>query len=186
MSGVVSDNGKQRQNRSGSYLGLLGLAAAWVVYAILWRANAPSPSYDASNIPGCVSQTQWKVEGDIQHDRLRYQSFTRVETDDKAKHELFLARVIEKTSQDGKRATGNDMYLTFAVFHRYNRRVYRQTASAIVCQRQFGSSENQCRNRNYYFFRHIDPITLANVLVDDIASYKPLIRKCVWDKNPHE
>lgn len=181
MSHVVSANGKKHQARRGWYLALLGLAAASTAYVTLSGAEAP-PSYDAFNIPGCVSQNQWKITGDIPHSRLRYQSFMRGETDDKDLHEQFLARVMDKTRSNGNHVAIKDLHITFTVYYTFDRRVYKQFASAIICQRPFGSIENECRNRSYFFFSHIDPITLADVLVDDIASYTPIIRKCVWDK----
>lgn len=181
MSHGVSDNGKKHQDQRGWCLALLGLAAAGAAYVTLSGAEAP-PSYDASNIPGCVSQNQWAIEGDIPLSRLQYISFARVETDDKALHEQFLARVLDKVGKNAKKLSDDNMYITFGIFYRFNKKVYKQFAAAGICREPFGPGENECRNRSYFFFSHIDPITLADVLVDDIASNTPLIRKCVWEK----
>ena len=60
---VARGNGRKHQDRRGWYLALLGLAAASTAYVAL--SGAEKPSYDASNIPGCVSQSQWTIAGDI-------------------------------------------------------------------------------------------------------------------------
>ncbi len=180
MSHRVSDDGKKHQDRRRWCLALLGLAAASTAYVTL--SGAEKRSYDASNISGCVSQNQWKITSDIPHSRLRYQSFMRGETDDKDLHEQFLARVMDKTHSNGNHVAVKDLHITFTVYYKFDRRVYKQFASAMICRRPFGSSENECRNRSYFFFSHIDPITLADVLIEDIASYEPIIRKCMWDK----
>ena len=121
MRDVVSSTGEKHRHRREWHPALLVLAAAWAVYVILWRANAPSPSYDASNVPGCVSQNQWKIEGDVPQDRLRYRSLGRGKmTDDKVRHEQFLARVAVMTGAAAAQEAEGDMYVTFSVFYRFS------------------------------------------------------------------
>lgn len=183
MRGVVSSTGEKHRHRREWHPALLVLAAAWAVYVILRRANAPSPSYDASNVPGCVSQNQWKIEGDVPQDRLRYRSLGRGKmTDDKVRHEQFLARVAVMTGAVAAQEAEGDMYVTFSVFYRFDRGVYKQLASAIICKKPFEVQENECRNRSYFFFTHVEPANLADVLMADISSFTPLIRTCVWDR----
>ncbi len=154
------------------------VACATQVNPVLGEAG----SYDLSNLPGCVSQSQNAVEGDIPLTRLRYKSFAKKETDDEQLHAVFLARALKHIRDDEGEVFGDDLYVTFAVYYKFEKRIYKQFATAIICRRKFGSKKNECRNRNYFFFSHLDPITLANLLVDDISSFRPVVRRCSWDK----
>ena len=141
-------------------------------------------SYDPSGFPGCVSLSQWAVEGDIPLTRLRYKSIARKETDDEQLHAAFLAHALREIRGDDGEKFDDDLHVTFAVYYRFDKKVYKQFASAIICKDEFGSKQNDCRNRNYFIFSHLDPVTLATVIVDDISRFKPIVRRCVWDRTP--
>jgi len=141
-------------------------------------------AYDLSNFPGCVARNKEVVEGDIPLAQLRYKSTANKETDNEDLHAAFVSRIQEKTSR--KTGTVFDHYLnvTFTVYYRFDKGVYKQFASAVICEDEFGAKHNKCRNRSYFFFEHLDPITLAGVLVDDISRFTPIVRRCAWNKSP--
>ncbi len=120
--------------------------------------------------------------GDIPLTGLRYKSISQTETDDEHLHEAFLAQIQKKIRKKDEEKFGEELYVTFSVYYKYNKKVYKQIASAIICKNIFGTKDNDCRNRTYFFFSRLDPVTIANVLVDDIARFEPIVRRCVWDE----
>lgn len=163
-------------------LRLLCLAFTVAYAAQVDPALGDTRSYDLSNFPGCVSQRQDAIEGDIPLTRLRYKSVVKKETDDEHLHAAFLARALANIRGKDSERFDNDIYVTFAVYYRFNKGDRKQFATSVICENEFGSEENICRNRNYWLFSYLDPVTLAKVIVDDIVRSSSLIRRCAWNK----
>ena len=144
---------------------ILQFLCVWFSIACTTPAN-PVPddagTYDFSKFPGCVSRSKEVIQRNIPLSQLRYKSIAGKETDEEELHKAFIARALEKIQEYRDKKSDNYLYLTFAIYYRFNKNVYKQFASAIICKEKFGTKDNECRNRNYYFFSHLDPITLAN------------------------
>jgi len=167
-----------------NFLRLLCLGFTVVCAAQVNPILGDAGSYDPSNFPGCISLNQEAIEGDIPLDRLRYESIPGKETDDERLHKEFLAHALKKIKGEEDKKFRNQLQVTFAVYYRFDKKVYKQYASAIICKYEFGYKKNECRNRNFYFFSYLDPATIADVIVDNISMSKPIIRRCSWDTSP--
>lgn len=137
----------------------------------------------SSAVPGCVTQAQDRIDGDIPLTRLHYMSVAKKETDTESAHAQFLTHALRRVRGGEHKPLDDDMYVTFAVYYRHDKGDYKQAASAIICTKQFGSKENRCRNRSYLFSVYLDPIRLADVLVEDISSAEPTFGRCAWTRS---
>jgi hypothetical protein len=132
---------------------------------------------DPAGLRICVWPNQKGIEGDISPGNLKYYSIAKKETDDKEKYAAFLNRSLPRL-QGHDVDTEPDFYVTFSVYFERNKPSGKQLASAIICKKKFGSMDNVCRNRTYLSFSYYEPEVLAEVIVDDILKYEPLITRC--------
>lgn len=162
-----------------SVLQILCLMMPWLctIQADPALLGRPQP-HDPPAVPGCVTQAQDGIEGDIPLTRLHYMSVAKKETDTESAHAQFLTHALQRVSDGEHEPLEDDMYVTFAVYYRHNKGEYKQAASAIICAKRFGPKENRCRNRSYLFSSYLDPILLADVLVEDISSAEPTFGRC--------
>ena len=143
---------------------------------------ADAALYDLSNFPGCVARNIEVIEGDIPLAQLRYKSIAEKKTDKPNLHNLFLDHINKKIKDDNNKYLNNTYDIILTVYFEVNQNVYKQIAAAAICKDELAAKNNDCRNRTYFFFSHVNPIILADVIVNDISKNNPIIRRCVWDK----
>lgn len=86
-------------------LAFLGAAAAVGAYFALPRPH--TPTYDSSNVPGCVSERRGDVQGNINLEKLAYERITQYNTDNDNLHKQFLAQVFSRISQYKNESQGS-------------------------------------------------------------------------------
>lgn len=158
----------------------LGILCAWLGICL---SQGQSSSFDVnaidwSEFPGCVSQGEHTVSGDIPSSRMKYKKTAVYETDVPEMYSDFIDIIINNTM--GEREFGDNFYVTFTAQFEFNQGVYEQIAAAVLCKEDFKSANNKCRNRTYFFFSEIPPTEMAEILLNDIGQYEPLVRKCLF------
>lgn len=125
----------------------------------------------------CFSPSTNDIEGDISPGNMRFSRIGKVHTDDDDKYATFLDQALPRLQAHGADIEPN-YYVTFSAFFDFNKGGARQFAAAIICEKNFGSADNPCRNRSYLSYSNNEPAALADVIADDILRFEPLIRNC--------
>lgn len=159
---------------------VVGLAIVCVVaVSATLREQTAGPESDAhtARTRTCFSPSTNEIEGDISPGNMRFARIGEVHTDDDDKYATFLDQALPRL-QAHDADIEPDYYVTLSAFFDFNKGGAKQLAAAVICEKNFGSADNRCRNRSYFSYSYNEPAALADVIVDDILRFEPLVRNC--------
>jgi hypothetical protein len=148
-------------------------------YSIL-RKGVPA----RNDPPACVSAGYDYVCKDLEPRQLHYMIHPKAaptsRTDDDSLYARFLGHIRQRLAPAGGApgSDGQSFYVLFNVYFDYDKSFAEQFAVAIICTRPFGTKENECRNRNYYFPSRKTPEKLGDTLLNDIVKTTPVMTAC--------
>ena len=159
---------------------VLGILCAWFGMCLSQGESSPFDVHaiDLSMFPGCVSQNEDTISGDVPPRHMKYKRTAVHETDESELYSDFISAIINNTMSEHE--SGDTFYVTFTAYFEFNQGVYEQLAAAVLCKEDFKSANNKCRNRTYFFFSEIPPAEMAEILLNDIGQHEPLVRKCLF------
>ena len=169
---------------------LIGAAAATLAVAALATGYQPpwatlrtaSDELKEEDLNKCVSQAFDRIGRDIAPAQLNLHRWPMANTDDAEMYEVLIQRILPSLAKNRGDNEGQPRHhIGFKLFFDSKQRGVRHFGASIICINPFRTEDNQCRNRNYYFFSRRTPEELADILLSDITSTEITMRDCAFE-----
>ena len=168
------------------------IAAAVVAIAVAGLATGYQPPWitlhtaadglGEEHLNKCVSQAFDRIGHDVPLSRLKLSGNARVPTDDDELYDRLLAVVRPLLRAGDAPYKADDLFVQFLAYFHPDMRPRRIFVISVICDQDFGSPDNSCRNRNYYFFSRRTPEEIADIVLSDITRTEVTLRHCEFQR----